>query len=479
MRASLALIAALTLAAPARAATTRHNAAPTVTSKVPLAAARLRVLSIPPFARLYRTSCTTCHTAPPKLNVLGEAFRLNGYRMPENSKLFVREAPVPLGEDPWKDLWPRAIYPGTIAGSAPVAVRVELDVEARRASGKASSVSYGFPQEVYLLAGGQLGDQIGVFVESSWEHGEGFSVIQAKVAFNDPLRWLPARALNVWVGLQDLHLVTLGAREIDRAGRELFLWQTFRFADVRPRNPRSGAELESPVEFQLVSPQPSVELNGILARRLYYGVGVAQGTTEGADDANNHKDVYYKLRYKLGGLALDGSYDPGGGPRPGGYGQLMERGALVVEQFGYFGSEPTSGGREDRHLALGGALRLQRGPLDLGAGYMWARDDDPWAAGSAGTFASVFGKAEYLARPWVIGSLKAERLRVRPAAEVTAKGYTAGTGEQARVLPGVVLLVRPNVRLVVEGELYTRHDASAERGRPRPHALRGRLDIAF
>ena len=41
----------------------------------------LTAFDIPAFARMYRTSCSTCHTAAPKLNVLGEAFRLNGYRL--------------------------------------------------------------------------------------------------------------------------------------------------------------------------------------------------------------------------------------------------------------------------------------------------------------------------------------------------------------------------------------------------------------
>ena len=39
--------------------------------------------AVPVFARKYQTSCQTCHVIFPKLNSHGEAFRLNGYRMPE------------------------------------------------------------------------------------------------------------------------------------------------------------------------------------------------------------------------------------------------------------------------------------------------------------------------------------------------------------------------------------------------------------
>ena len=38
--------------------------------------------AIPAFARKYKTACITCHATFPRLTALGEAFRLNGYKMP-------------------------------------------------------------------------------------------------------------------------------------------------------------------------------------------------------------------------------------------------------------------------------------------------------------------------------------------------------------------------------------------------------------
>ena len=40
------------------------------------------VWAIPYFARRYDVTCQHCHSAPPKLNEFGEAFRARGYRMP-------------------------------------------------------------------------------------------------------------------------------------------------------------------------------------------------------------------------------------------------------------------------------------------------------------------------------------------------------------------------------------------------------------
>ncbi|MFQ5916175.1 MAG: hypothetical protein ACE5JS_23645, partial [Nitrospinota bacterium] len=52
--------------------------------------------AIPTFSRKYRTGCQTCHTMIPKRNAFGEAFRRNGYRLPVDDELAVREDPVSL-----------------------------------------------------------------------------------------------------------------------------------------------------------------------------------------------------------------------------------------------------------------------------------------------------------------------------------------------------------------------------------------------
>ena len=50
--------------------------------------------AFPIFARKYQTSCVTCHTVYPKLNAFGEAFRLNGYRMPKETEEQIKQKPV-------------------------------------------------------------------------------------------------------------------------------------------------------------------------------------------------------------------------------------------------------------------------------------------------------------------------------------------------------------------------------------------------
>lgn len=430
---------------------------------------------IPAFARRYRTSCSTCHTAAPKLNVMGEAFRLNGYRFPENDQLLRKEPSVPLGEDPWKDLWPRAIWPGEVPGTVPLAIRLQSDLAIRRDSG-GSAVDLRFPNEVYVLAGAALGDRISTFLESEWSRAEGFEVVQAKVAIQDPLPWLPPRLVNMWIGLQRLYAFVFAETEIDRAAREPFEWQRFRMSDLVLGTPTGP--LQSGNAFALDHPQPMLELNGLVRGRGYYAVGLAQGAGEDAEDNNRTKDVYWRLRYKLGGLGLDGTYTRARGPVLGSGGQLLDR-SLTLEHFGYIGREPTVAGASDRHRHFGFSAHVLAGRLDAGVGYVWGSHDDPWGLGTGELHRrSTFGKVEYLLYPWLIGSLKAERFTLEPEGGVVPPGYTFNPIAITRVLPGVVALVRQNVRAVAEAELFPGY-APATPGQASPRRLWLRLDIAF
>lgn len=434
---------------------------------------------IPVFARKYHTSCTTCHTSGPKLNPMGEAFRLNGYRFPENDQLLRRDQPVPLGNDSWKDLWPRAIWPGELSGSAPLALRFQSDVRAGRDTSGSDGWTYRFPHELSLLAATALGDHTATFVEATWSRENGVELEQAKVLFQNLLPFAPDRALNLWLGLQNLYLFTFADPHVDRAGRQAFAWQEFRSADIELRDTATGDTFHSSDVFELTRPQPAVELNGLAGGRLSYGLGLSQGGGDATADNNNHKDLYYKVRYKLAGLGLDGRYAPGRGPPPGGRGQLLDR-AVIVETFGYFGAEPAGSGSQDRHRDFGVSLRMLLGSTDLGVGYVWGRNDRPWGAvAGALRHSSLFGRAEWLAYPWLIGSLEAERLVAEVAPATLAPGYVAPRLEETRVVPGAIALVRQNVRVVAEAELFARYRPGSNTPRPAPGNLWLRLDVAF
>src|SRR5713226_10458813 len=80
--------------------------------------------AIPAFSRQYGTSCSTCHVNFPKLNDFGKAFKDAGFRFPTDDETFLKVPPVMLGAPAQKDLFPHAIWPGTIPGLPPIGLRM-------------------------------------------------------------------------------------------------------------------------------------------------------------------------------------------------------------------------------------------------------------------------------------------------------------------------------------------------------------------
>src|SRR5262245_44703867 len=84
--------------------------------------------AVPVFARKYQPSCQTCHTIFPKLNPFGEAFRLNGYRMPKETEEQIKQAPVSLGSESYKKVWPKMIAPSDLPAFAPFALNTKFAI---------------------------------------------------------------------------------------------------------------------------------------------------------------------------------------------------------------------------------------------------------------------------------------------------------------------------------------------------------------
>jgi hypothetical protein len=70
--------------------------------------------AIPAFARMYGTSCSTCHIDYPKLNDFGKAFKDAGFKFPKDDESTIKIPPVMLGAPANAEAWPKAIWPGTI-----------------------------------------------------------------------------------------------------------------------------------------------------------------------------------------------------------------------------------------------------------------------------------------------------------------------------------------------------------------------------
>src|SRR5215467_1868127 len=86
--------------------------------------------AIPAFSRQYQTSCATCHLDFPKLNDFGKAFKDAGFKFPTDNETFLKIPPVMLGAPAQKELFPHAIWPGTIPGITPIGIRMNTFFQA-------------------------------------------------------------------------------------------------------------------------------------------------------------------------------------------------------------------------------------------------------------------------------------------------------------------------------------------------------------
>jgi hypothetical protein len=290
-------------------------------SRVPLwaflAGSMLLVLNIssanavPAFARKYETSCQTCHTGFPKLNPFGEAFRLNGYRMPKETEDQIKIKPVSLGAAAYKKMWPKAIYPSDLPGQVPLALNIKMaSVYASSNDQNGRQITHNdfqFPQEANLFAAGTLGDHISFLSEVTWaENPDGSSGTE--------LERMHLQA-GSFIGPEHLINIKIGKFAPDFADgfHEMWLSTNNGIATLFTFNPiglHGGTGLaDAGGGISLPANVKGIELYGVGAHRFFYTVGVVNGlgpSTSGNVDGNASKDIYARVDYKFGGMGLDG-----------------------------------------------------------------------------------------------------------------------------------------------------------------------------
>ena len=148
--------------------------------------------AIPTFARRYATSCATCHVAYPRLNSVGESFRLMGYQFPDDER-YRKVQPVELGDEAYKRLWPKALWPSHIPGRSPLSLITRFMVEADLDGTRNANTTFLLPEEVELVWAGNLGDNISFYGD--------IIALQKDFGGQDPDSWV---TLKAWLQFQSL-----------------------------------------------------------------------------------------------------------------------------------------------------------------------------------------------------------------------------------------------------------------------------------
>ena len=391
--------------------------------------------AIPTFARQYKTTCMTCHATFPHLTGVGEAFRLNGFKMPGGDELYSKVPPVSMGSPAYKRVFPDAVWPSHIPLIPPVSFRFigEMTADIGDQSDKSDSRwKIEFPHELEILTAGSFGDDFSFFGEIEWEHEDEF-------AYEAWLMWediLLENAFNLKGGSLGADTIALpNTRDHFRFTKSHYLYRDKIIKGLHG---------------------PGLEVNGF-GRSWKYAVGVVK-----PQNTYGNANYYAQASFKIGGLGYDGS---GGTFEEGGEG-------LNVSPSGYW---------RDDSLAFGaffynGVDHIDRYGLDARWKYMnlslaagWAKAHSKSA--NEDTDKNVlFAEAYYFVFPWL-----------QPYARYEVFSTDVTSGDQTRLVVGAAVLARANIKLNLEAMFYTKNEPATAAGMDSDVDNRVflRLDFAF
>jgi hypothetical protein len=286
---------------------------------------------------LYGTSCSTCHIDFPKLNDFGKAFKDAGFKFPKDDESMLKIPPVMLGAPANAELWPKAIWPGTIPGIPPIGLRMNNYFQyTGTSSGKFAALTPAGTLPPFvpttdfetgffsIFTAGNFGSDIAFWVDddisvsganASGELGDGY----LRFVNIGRLIKLPKNSLNFRVGQFELELPFTQARSIWISPYDIYTQ-----ANIGAMNSLVPLQQFVNNQFQMADVGKGVEFSGGLHTGGYNysiafidqntsGVGQDQnpgspyvpqatGSNEGgvgvASDAN-FKDIYASFNYRF------------------------------------------------------------------------------------------------------------------------------------------------------------------------------------
>jgi hypothetical protein len=426
--------------------------------------------AVPSFARKYGTSCLTCHTVYPALNPFGEAFRRDGYRFPSQNGSTDSDAEkaetIALGQEEYKKTFPDSVWPDKIAANLPLSAMMNGSVAANLPGSDAKAAAgntftwAGLSAEFHLFGAGSFDDNVTYFSQLTIPDDGTIEIETAYVLWNDVVG--PRHAVNLWLG-------RLMSPQINSFGlHSSYLNDTFLPAVT-------VAGLYNPAgSFTLgQGHSDGIEANGIIGHRFDWSVGWIASSVGGGLGLPNAEDVYAHIGVKSGGVALDGEgiYGPNA-PDPA---KPWAEKAITVDAFAYHGLSVFDNGtgnvaggisgavaQRDTFNALGGSMRAQWDSLILNTGVQLERHSRPYpgapasadAAGNvtpgapdrtSGTAVLQYNELDYIVFPWLVPGVRTEFTRLNIE--------SSSPGSLLRIMPGVATLVRPNIKVVVTGDL--------------------------
>lgn len=436
----------------------------------------VEVSAVPTFARRYATSCATCHEAYPRLNAVGDSFRMMGFQFPDDER-YRKIQPVELGDEAYKRLWPKALWPSHIPGRSPLSLITRFMVEADLNGSRQSSTTFLLPEEIELVWAGNIGKNIAFYGDIIF--------LQKDFGGKDPESWA---TLKGWLQFQslfgpdnkfNLRIGTVGTQTMGLfTARDATIYSTHFYIYTSWFLPSVNLMQAGLSKFQgnnfSIGPQQGLELNG-LGKRWFYALGVANGNLlvpagsppdsnvsfVGAGRNTDNKDLYVNLVYKIGGTQFDRSDEkqpeslaPGA--------QYWRDNSLRLALFGYAGTadikttdlDGNTWEGQDDFWRLGLGLQQYIGNFQWSLAYMEGNDENPYGNLSDQPVDSTAWLAEALAYayPWLMVYGRYEGVEMDLPEDVPG---LLPVQDLAKIVAGVKFIIRPNMTCNVEATYYT------------------------
>jgi hypothetical protein len=343
------------------------------------------------------------------------------------------------------------------------------NTDAQTAAGNTFTWS-GVEAEVHLFGAGAFTDSLTYMTQITMESDFGspagtFDIETAYLLWNDivgPRHWV-----NLWVG-------RLWAPQLTSYG----LHSDYLNDTVMPAVSVASLYSSQSAGFTLGQGHTDgAEINGIIGHRFDYSVGWVASSAGAGVTVPNAEDVYAHIGVKSGGVALDGEgkYGPNV-PDPR---KPWAEKSVTLDLFAYHGLTRADNGtgavsgvatptlQNDRFNAVGAVVHAQLDSLVAMAGVQVESHDAPYPGTAAtlapngtvfpgapdlthGTAILQYDELDYVVWPWLVPGVRVEYTRAT-VENTAATPYD--NAELLRVIPGVAILVRPNIRVILTGDL--------------------------
>ncbi len=444
--------------------------------------------AIPYFSRKYGTSCTTCHNDFPELNDFGWAFKKNGFKFPKDDETFVKEPPVLLGAKAQREVFPKAVFPGEIPGTIPVAIRysgfLSYSNKQPLALGFQPRTDLFSPNTFTAITAGSFGQRLSWWIDddiSAGGSGAQGGLGDGYLRINDIGHYvgLPKDALNVRFGQFELDLPFTQARTINLTDYDIYDQASTAGALGTTENP-----------FTLGAPQRGFEIGGFPNDGNFnWSVAVVNGNNDSIP-TNNSKDVYVNVFQQFNlerDAAVRKEVQAAGATGP------HDHSSFRIGAFYNYGRNVLNTDRQafpgfadinEPFYRVGGYFRFRfRSDFEMYGLGMFGHDANliPNTStfsldhGQPVNFSGGFVQTQYWIYPWVIALMRYDLVN-------SPTDFFNGLSEhfsRQRFSPGIQFLIRANVKFGFEYQYRWREPVSGTTMFFRPNGFLAGFDFVM